>query len=525
MGKCKATGCTKRASYGLGKGQKPSSCSSHKTVEMVNLLERRKCSHEGCEVRPRYGIPQEGKATRCSQHKTEGMSNVSDKRFCQHEGCSFRPRFGYKDGKSMYCGKHKLTDMVDKTHKVCEQEGCKLLASFGIKGGKIRFCSLHKTSEMVDISHKVCESLGCDSRPIYGFKNGKARFCTVHKEKKMINVSDRLCEKEGCDLRPIFGVKGEKARFCGFHKESGMIDVYHKRCEKEDCDLRPHYGVRGKEGKFCAKHKQPGMIDVSHRRCKHEGCETRVLYGKPGLQRTHCFQHREKGMIRRPNAKCRSKGCKELAVWGVNWVPRHCEDHKVEDDENLVERPCSKCGLDSVLDAEGYCETCHPETWARVRLAKQNGLMNYLDARGLKGDSTDRIVDGGVCGMDRPDRVYDFGDKIVVLECDENQHDNRPCLCEQTRMINIGQSFGGLPVYFIRWNPDDYSPEDEKKNPEVLSKRYKLCGDLISDIQENRITLPNALVSAVYLYYDGWSSLSEESWQTLMAMENITNKE
>jgi hypothetical protein len=30
-------------------------------------------------------------------------------------------------------------------------------------------------------------------------------------------------------------------------------------------------------------------------------------------------------------------------------------------------------------------------------------------------------------------------------------------------MVNIGQTFGGIPVYFIRWNPDDYSPENDKK--------------------------------------------------------------
>jgi len=87
------------------------------------------------------------------------------------------------------------------------------------------------------------------------------------------------------------------------------------------------------------------------------------------------------------------------------------------------------------------------------RLAKQNDLMNYLDARDLKGVSTDIVIDKGECGKERPDRVYDFGDKIVILECDEYQHRDRQCLCEQTRMVNIGQSFGGIPVYFIRWNP------------------------------------------------------------------------
>ena len=113
----------------------------------------------------------------------------------------------------------------------------------------------------------------------------------------------------------------------------------------------------------------------------------------------------------------------------------------------------------------------------------------------------------------------DFGNKIVILECDENQHQERNCSCEQIRMVNIGQSFGGLPTYFIRWNPDKYKPHNENTKQEILKKRHKLCGDLICDIKKDSIKLPIALVTAIYLYYDGWSSLSETKWQVITAVE------
>jgi hypothetical protein len=171
------------------------------------------------------------------------------------------------------------------------------------------------------------------------------------------------------------------------------------------------------------------------------------------------------------------------------------------------------------LDKENKCENCNPESFATARLAKQNAIMAYLDGRGLQGSSTDIMVDNGICGKERPDRVYDFGDKIVVFECDESQHDDRQCLCEQTRMVNIGQTFGGVPVYFIRWNPDDYSPESDRKMPEELAKRNKLLADLIRDIKNNKHALPKALVSVIYLYYDGWSSLAEEEWHILTSFE------
>jgi hypothetical protein len=173
--------------------------------------------------------------------------------------------------------------------------------------------------------------------------------------------------------------------------------------------------------------------------------------------------------------------------------------------------------LPYILDKDNKCENCNPASWLTARLAKQNALMAYLDNRGLKGSGTDTIVDGGICGKERPDRIYDLGDKVLILECDEHQHRQRACACEQARMVNIGQTFGGLPVYFIRWNPDDYSPAGRKK-PEDVKKRYKLVGDLIADLRDNKMNLPKALVSALYMYYDDWSSLAEEEWRVITAL-------
>jgi hypothetical protein len=189
--------------------------------------------------------------------------------------------------------------------------------------------------------------------------------------------------------------------------------------------------------------------------------------------------------------------------------------HKLEGEDNLIEKACKSCDLVMVLDISGLCEFCNPESFKRGRLAKQNALFEYLDEEGLNGDSTDTPVDKGLCGKERPDRVFDFGDKIVVLECDENQHKERNCVCEQTRMVNISQSFGGVSVYFIRWNPDNYKPGNEN-NTEDLKKRYKMCGELIKGIKNGRCEVPLSLLSVIYMYYDGWVDMSEETWKILL---------
>jgi hypothetical protein len=83
-------------------------------------------------------------------------------------------------------------------------------------------------------------------------------------------------------------------------------------------------------------------------------------------------------------------------------------------------------------------------------------------------------------------------------------------------MINIGQSYGGMPVYFIRWNPDNYCSDNDRKQPEEIKKRHKLVGDLIASIAKGKTALPPGLVSVLYMYYNGWSTLAKEKWTVLL---------
>jgi hypothetical protein len=514
---CEFETCILSAIFDVKNG-KGKYCKSHKTADMIDVTHP-VCLFEDCTLRPSFGI-KDGSATHCATHKTDDMVNVVTNR-CRFEGCTvLNPVFGTEIGKGLYCSIHKTTEMFDVKHKICEYDGCKTQAAYGIKGGNVRFCSTHKLYEMVDLKNSYCEYIGCTIvNPVFNVEGEeKGRFCLSHKTPEMIDVKHKVCEHDGCKTRPHFNYKNiKRGRFCAKHKIDKMIDVNHPYCEFNDCIVRPTFGYKeDKKALRCSKHKLDNMTDVVNKICKFEGCITRANFGKPGQIVSRCATHKEKGMIRKPTAKCAN--CKELAIWGNNLTPVHCESHKVDGEVNLVERNCKSCGLLYILDKDDYCEVCTPKAAAKVYLAKQGALMNYLDLRGLVGESSDKIIDGGACGKERPDRVYDFGDKIVILECDEHQHKDRNCLCEQVRMVNISQSFGGIPTYFIRWNPDTYLPKNKKQKQEPISKRYKLCGDLIENIKENRISLPTALITSIYLYYDGWESLAEEKWQIITSL-------
>ena len=511
-------------------------CAEHKKAGMINVKSKR-C--EKCSSTPNFNIPGTRGGRFCATHKEEFMIDVTHKK-C--EKCSLIPAFNFPENLvARFCFEHRENGMINVLTKKCEK--CFLIPIFNYPGNKTaRFCASHKLQNMINVINKRCKL--CSTIPLYNFPGNSAGiFCNKHKEETMIDVKSKRCEK--CSSRPNFNFPGFRTRrFCSIHKENFMIDVGSKRCER--CSLGPAFNFPDNLiARYCFKHRENGMINVKTKRCEH--CNTCASYGKPGNSATLCAKHRIPGTIVRPKSKCQI--CKKNpAIWGSpeTWIPLRCDTHHYENDINYVEEQCQSCALTFLLDKNGLCEFCNPVTFQSTRLAKQNALMSFLDTHELVGTTTDTTIEKGECGLERPDRVYDFGDKIVILECDEHQHRERNCLCEQTRMINIGQSFGGVPVYFIRWNPDNYIPgipdeENEenqktknqktknqktkkskksKKNqeilPELLKKRHEDVKNVLKDIRDGRFPLPeNAFVSAYYMFYDEWIDIHTETWKTL----------
>lgn len=527
---CKVEGCTVRASFGHEKSE---FCKSHKTEDMNKLIKTRKCAYKDCNILPVFGY--EGKpATFCIQHKLSDMINLVNKT-CLFQGCTTspiygydiplycvvhkedsmtnlvsktcklcnkQPTFGYEYKKPTHCIDHKEDGMTDVRNKRCAYEGCNKQPNYNYKNEKAMYCSGHKLEGMIDVSNKRCQFEGCDLIPVFGnIGDKKASYCVTHKEDAMVNVSHKTCLVDTCMKQPAYGF--DKPEYCSKHKQQGMINLIVKLCEYESCQKQPVYGYEHRKPRFCKEHMEEGMTNVKDKLCIIDGCKTRANFNWIGKSKEYCAKHKSKGMVLDPTKKCES--CNNLAIYNR----LRCEIHKHDNDENIAESPCESCGLPYILNEYQLCEYCRN---SNSKLAKQNGLMNYLDSRKLYGILTDKVIDNGICGKERPDRVYDFGDKIIVLECDENQHSGRNCVCEQTRMVNICQSFGGLPVYFIRFNPDKY-----KSNlPSPLSKRYKLCGDLIEEIKYNRRDMPKALLSVTYLYFDNFNGIE---WSIIQGME------
>jgi hypothetical protein len=84
-----------------------------------------------------------------------------------------------------------------------------------------------------------------------------------------------------------------------------------------------------------------------------------------------------------------------------------------------------------------------------------------------------RVVDG--CSRRRPDLLLDFGNQIIIVEIDENQHVDYDCSCENKRIMELSQDVGHRPIVFIRFNPDEYETQGKKVSSCWSLNKMRIC--------------------------------------------------
>jgi len=402
--------------------------------------------------------------------------------------------------------------MINVKDKKCEFNNCNIVPTYNTPGFRTaRFCCKHKMLNMIDIRHKTCEIDGCNIRPTFNI-NGKtnARFCVKHKEINMINIIDKKCENYDCNKQPDFNICGEKTgKFCYEHKLDNMINVTSKKCEFNNCKKTPLYNIVGEtKGRFCGNHKEYNMINVLNKICESNNCNIRASYGFLGNKIAYCALHKQKGMIFLSTKKCQTPKCKHLGCYELNGT-RYCETHKPNEADNLGIAKCTICNLDDIL-VNGKCSTCDPFIIKNRQHAKENRVRDILNVAGFTFIH-DKILESATCGKERPDFQIDCGTHFLYIEVDENQHQSYVHDCEQIRMINLVE-VRGIPVRFIRYNPDYYKPYPKQKYIQIEEREKKL----IEYIKYAIINPPNnCIADVIYLFYDEYD-ISTMQWITLI---------
>jgi len=179
--------------------------------------------------------------------------------------------------------------------------------------------------------------------------------------------------------------------------------------------------------------------------------------------------------------------------YGMKYAER-CLEHKKKLDVGCNMKLCVSCQLPHQSKYK-KCYYCRPNTRKKT---KENDVVNYLKSiKDLSNFIHDKSSadNSSACGKYRPDILYDCGTHFIIVEVDENAHQQYESSCEIVRMTAIQEGLG-MKTVFIRYNPDCYRVNNKIK---IISqtRRFKLLEEKIRESLE----IPEEYIKLIYLYY------------------------
>ena len=149
---------------------------------------------------------------------------------------------------------------------------------------------------------------------------------------------------------------------------------------------------------------------------------------------------------------------------------------------------CKSCGLFITDSRTNYlCSYCKPGSSTRQR-TKEAKIKEFLESNSINFINNKQF-ENNCCLKYRPDFVIDCVTYYLIIEVDENAHSSYDKDCEIIRMNNISSGIG-LPVKFIRYNPDLKGIESTIKQDELLKV---VQANMNKEFMED--------LSVVYLFY------------------------
>ncbi len=266
----------------------------------------------------------------------------------------------------------------------------------------------------------------------------------------------------------------------------------------------------------------PGAFASSTCRCADSECEHRQdtipeLPPKPA--------DRVKGQI-----YINKKGKK--VIWNGNRF--HCEHDKQKSpckecggssfcEHGKRKSRCKECGGSSLCKNdwcdtranskyEGYCMPCfinnplnadkpaHRNYKTKEKEVASAITQRYPDATWILDK---KIQDG--CSARRPDVLLDLGYHVLMVEVDENRHNNYDCSCENKRLMLLAEDLGHRSMVVIRFNPDSYETIDGERVPSCWKQTKQGVIHIPKEEENNWINRINVLIETIQYWIDNQS--------------------
>jgi hypothetical protein len=378
---------------------------------------------------------------------------------CIFEACSKKSYFNYEgETKALYCGEHRLDNMVDIKHPKCIYDGCKKHPSQNFIGEKKPlYCVVHRIENMENVITPRC-LYPCNTFASYNIEGQRTPIrCYEHREDNMINIIsiNKKCKHPGCKVIANYNYENETKRlYCSTHKKENMAMITNNYCIFDGCRITANYNYENeKRPMYCSSHKKDGMKDVKSKICKTYLCSTMVKTSRYDGYCLFCF---------------------------MNLFP---------------DKPVSRNYKTKEYSVVEYVKTNFSHlTWI-----------------------SDKTIQDG-CSRRRPDLFLDMGYQIIIIEIDENSHRDYDCSCENKRIMELSQDLNHRPIIFIRFNPDEYTIQDNKisscwginKNGICTIKKSKIkeWTDRLESLKEqihywtNTLNKTDKTIEVVQLFYD-----------------------
>ena len=303
------------------------------------------------------------------------------------------------------------------------------------------------------------------------------------KYSKFIKKKYNICINNKCSKISNFNYKNEsKALYCADCKLENMIDIKSKKCIK--CNIkRPNFNYKDESKPlYCGNCKLDNMINIKSKKCITCNIKIPNFNYKDESKALYCGNCKLDNMI----------DIKHIMCITCNLVRAHTKFNNM----------CSGC----------YYYMNPNSVLTRNHKSKENQIISDLNKELNNIIIQDKIISNG-CSKRRPDGLIKLNDYNIIIEIDENQHNDYSC--ENKRLMEIFKDLGNSPLTMIRFNPDAYKLDNKKiKSPfgitkidgklKIINKKeYKLrFNKLLDTINSNIKIIPNKEINVIHLFYD-----------------------
>ena len=345
-------------------------------------------------------------------------------------------------------------------------------------------------------------------------------------------------------VQAYFGPPGQPCSMrCSNCRIEGDINIHHacRSCR----NVRASFGPVGtKKRIWCKDCKEPGTVSNSGYLCKICGTK-RALYGEVGnAGRLRCGKCRLETDVDKEKTICKICSQRTASYGAVGTKSRvRCRSCKLSDDVYLraicktcrankqpifgregekIGQRCVECKHpDDVVLTHRYCKSKHHPVGQTFRIVvtsetdylcyvcrhvgkwrnrQEREVVSSLTVQIPNHNPTllDKIIGGNLSLRYRPDIYYDLGNRALIVEIDETQHERYPASCEAKRMLEIAMTLG-VPTVFLRYNPDRFEDESGTVRKVRKERRLQVLADRVRS-WITKIEWPR-FFKAEYLWY------------------------